>query len=73
VRFERILAKDSARRSFNEILARFLITEYSETIYYRNLFTWAADRIVFVDTATGHPCARPDLPDELFVPLKVNG
>lgn len=71
-RFERVLAKDRARRSFSEVLARFLITEYSETIYYRNLFSWAGEKMVFVDGVTDRPCAKPDLPGNLFVPLRVN-
>jgi uridine kinase len=71
-RLDRILGKDAGRRSFNEILARFLITEYSETIYYRNLFAWARQKLVFLDTATGHPCAAPELPENLFVPMKIN-
>lgn len=72
VRFERILAKDRARRSFSEVLARFLITEYSETIYYRNLFSWAGEKMVFVDGVSDRPCAKPELPGDLFVPLRVN-
>ena len=70
-RFARLVAKDAARRSFNEILARFLITEYSETIYYRNLFAWAADRMSFVDAEKATPCPQPELPGDLFVPLRV--
>ncbi len=72
LRFDRLLQKDSGRRSFNDILARFLITEYSETIYYQNLFSWARERITFIDGATGHPCAPPDLPADLFVPLRMS-
>ena len=71
-RFERILKKDLQRRSFNDVLARFLITEYSETIYYKNLFSWARDKMIFIDTLTGHPCSEPVLPIDLFVPLRIN-
>ncbi len=71
-RFDRILVKDSKRRSFSEILARFLITEYSETMYYKNLFSWEQDKLVFIDTNTGRPCAKPKLPSDLFVPFRVN-
>jgi len=70
-RFDRILKKDIERRSFNDVLARFLITEYSETIYYKNLFSWAHEKLVFVDTVTDRPCSKPDLPGDLFVPLRV--
>lgn len=71
-RFDRILKKDLERRSFNDVLARFLITEYSETIYYKNLFSWAHEKLLFVDTASDRPCSKPDLPADLFVPLRVN-
>lgn len=71
IRFERILAKDQGRRSFNEILARFLITEYSETLHYRALIASAQDRMLFIDSETGQPADRPDLPDQLFIPLQV--
>jgi uridine kinase len=71
IRFDRILEKDIKRRSFNDVLARFLITEYSETIYYKNLFSWARDKLVFVDALSNHPCPMPDLPGDLFVPLRV--
>jgi uridine kinase len=71
LRFERILAKDQGRRSFNEILARSLITEYSETLHYRNLFAESRDRIVFLNAITGQPMGAPQLPNELFIPLRV--
>lgn len=72
IRFQRLLLKDSGKRSFSEICARFLITEYSETIYYKNLFKWANDRILFLDGLTGLPCGRPDFPKDLFIPLRSN-
>jgi uridine kinase len=71
LRFQRVVAKDAARRSFNEIAARFLITEYSETIYYRNLFNWARGQLAFVDTDQCRLVAQPPLPSDLFVPLRV--
>jgi hypothetical protein len=71
IRFGRILAKDQGRRSFNEILARFLITEYSETLHYRALFSSVQDRLLFIESGTGQPAGRPELPAELFIPLQV--
>ncbi len=71
VRFQRLMEKDRGRRSFNEMLARFLITEYSETLYYRNLFKWAEDKIIVVDAVTGLPRGWPELPSDVFVPLRV--
>ena len=70
-RLDRIFAKDSSRRSFNDVLARFLITEYSETIYYRNLFEWSREKLTFIDTSTGRRCAPPALAEDHFIPLRV--
>ena len=73
VRFQRLILKDSGRRSFGEICARFLITEYSETIYYLNLLKFASDRIIFIDSATGLPRSKPNFSTEnLFIPVRVN-
>ncbi len=71
VRFQRLMDKDISRRSFNEILARFLITEYSETQYYQNLMNWAVEKIIFIDGVTGIPCGKPPLPSDVFIPLRV--
>ena len=51
IRFERILSKDLGRRSLNEVLARFLITEYSESIYYRQLFEYCHDKILTINSS----------------------
>lgn len=72
VRFQRLVEKDLGRRSFNEIIARFLITEYSETLYYRRMLQWAESKVVFLDSLTGLPCRRPNLTPELFIPLPVS-
>ncbi len=71
VRFQRLMKKDLGRRTFNEILARFLLTEYSETLYYRMMLEWAEGKIVFIDELTGIPCSKPAFPSELFIPLHV--
>jgi cytidylate kinase len=71
VRFQRLLEKDQGRRSFNEILARFLITEYSETLYYGKLLQWVGDKVIFIDGLTGLPRGRPELSPDLFIPLHV--
>lgn len=71
VRFQRLMKKDLGRRTFNEILARFLITEYSETLYYRMMLEWAESKTVFIDGLTGIPCSKPVFPSDLFIPLHV--
>jgi len=71
VRFQRLAKKDRDRRAFNEIVARFLVTEYSETLYYRLMFEWAERKIIFIDGLTGLPCGKPVFPSDLFIPLHV--
>lgn len=71
LRFERIVRKDKERRSFNEIVARFLITEFSEATYYHRLFAWAREKLIFIDSLSGQPCA-PFVPaSDLFIPLRM--
>jgi hypothetical protein len=65
------MKKDLGRRTFNEILARFLITEYSETLYYRMMLEWAESKTIFIDGLTGMPCSKPVFPSDLFIPLHV--
>lgn len=48
-RLQRIIKKDYSRRTINEILARFLITEYSETKYYKFLFDFYKKPIVILN------------------------
>lgn len=71
IRFQRLVDKDFGRRSFNEILARFLITEYSETLYYGKMLQWVEGKVVFLDGLTGLPRGRPELSPSLFIPLSV--
>lgn len=51
-RLNRLLDKDCGRRTFNEILARFLITEYSESHSYDMVFRWYRDKIITVGETT---------------------
>lgn len=37
-RFQRLCSRDSYKRTFTELLARFLLTEFAENMYYANLF-----------------------------------
>lgn len=48
-RLARLIKKDSSRRELGEILARFLITEFSENLYYHYLLAVHKDKINFVD------------------------
>tara|TARA_E500000178_G_scaffold294410_1_gene299740 strand:+ start:112 stop:807 length:696 start_codon:yes stop_codon:yes gene_type:complete len=71
-RFNNILKKDINRRSFNEICARYLITEYSENLYYSKLFTLVKDKLVFFNVEIGDPINEPLLEDNLYIPLKCS-
>lgn len=72
VRLERLIQKDAARRNVTEIVARFLITEYSETLYYQHLFENQREKIFFVN---GNGAFIPHPPDvlasESFIPLPL--
>ena len=46
-RFNRLVSKDIGRRSFGEIVARFLVTEYSENLYYASTLKYYD--MLFVD------------------------
>lgn len=72
MRFQRLVQKDRDRRSFEDIVARFLVTEYSETLYYRNLIRWTGSRLTFVDAATYQPVAPPTLPRSLYIPVPID-
>lgn len=72
VRLSRILDKDAGRRSLGEIVARFLITEYSESIYYRQLLNSYSDKVFFVDNAGSFiSCPSDVLSSDCFIPLPV--
>lgn len=70
IRFNRLVAKDHNRRSFREIAARFLITEYSESKAYEQLFAWYRDNVIFVndqgEETLYNPQAQPN-----FIPIAV--
>jgi len=48
-RFFRLLEKDNTRRNFHEIIARWLITSYSENIANKIMFDKFSDKIITID------------------------
>lgn len=48
-RFKRLVERDSFKRSFDELLERFVITNYAENMCYANLFKHHANKIKVVD------------------------
>jgi len=48
IRLDRLINKDKNRRTITEIIARFLITEYSENMHYKNLFKYYEDKIICI-------------------------
>lgn len=72
IRLNRLIQKDLGRRSLNEILARFLITEYSENKHHNFLFTYYKDKIKVVDENYNFTSLNPNLfKDSQFVPLPI--
>jgi len=72
VRLERLLSKDAGRRSVTEIVSRFLITEYSERLYYEHLFDSQREKMYFVNgEGTFIPCPQDVLSRESFIPLPL--
>lgn len=72
IRLERILEKDAERRNVNEIIARFMITEYSESLYYKHLLETYPDKIFFVNQH-GSFIEYPSelLTEDYFIPIPI--
>jgi len=68
--FERILKKDSSRRSLSEIIARTLITTYSENIFLRSLLEGFAFKTVICDS-DGIFAPYPEIHDPLHIPVPI--
>lgn len=49
LRFNRLLKKDRTRRHFIEIINRYMITNYSENLYFNNVLSLFKDKIIFID------------------------
>ena len=72
VRFKRIMKKDAGRRSLIEILARFMITEYSEQSYYHHILNFHNDKLFFVDTNSKFiPFPEEILTKDAFIPVPI--
>jgi len=69
LRFQRLLEKDKNRRTLNEILARFLITEYSENLYYTELFKEYGDRIIILQDGQPIPFRNEILTTQQYIPI----
>lgn len=72
VRIARLLEKDKNRRSTSEILARFLVTEYSENLYYKNVLSKFVDKII---TINGEYVITPPMlnhfPADYYIPFPI--
>lgn len=49
LRFRRIVERDSHKRSFEELIARYLITQYAERINHNYIFQNYSDKITCID------------------------
>jgi uridine kinase len=72
IRFDRIFNKDIARRNISEIISRFLITEYSESMYHEHLINCYKDKIFYADSE-GSFIPKPSdvIASECFIPLPI--
>jgi len=72
-RLERLISKDLNRRSLNEILARFFITEYSEYIHYKMLFKLHKNqsKLIVLDSFYNIIANFKLEEDKQFIPLPI--
>lgn len=72
IRLQRLLIKDSKRRSPQEIAARFLITEYSEAVFYKHLFKNYKDKITAIN-GDGNiiPIFNEKFEDDFYLPIRL--
>lgn len=72
IRFDRIFKKDITRRNMSEIISRFLITEYSESIYHNQLINLYKDKIFYADS-NGSFIPKPSdiIARDCFIPLPI--
>lgn len=66
-----MLVKDRIRRTTTEIVARFLITQYSEGLYYSNLYKWYGDRTVWIDREGNLVPRKQKRIQREFIPVEV--
>lgn len=71
VRFNRLLERDKYKRDFHDALDRFLITEYSETIYYRQMLQKFSGKIVVLDEDFKMMKFLPYFPEKLSIPVRL--
>lgn len=70
-RFSKLVNRDSHKRSFNELIDRFLITEYSEALYYKRLFENYWNKIFVVGTNYEFLNFFPYFEDSYSLPTRV--
>jgi uridine kinase len=70
-RFNRLLERDWHKRPFYQAVRRFLITEYSEGIYYRSLFSRWGNKIVYIDSNYNFMYQPPKFQNEYVLPYEV--
>lgn len=70
-RFYRLLERDSHKRDFHTALDRFMITEYSETIYYKAMYNLFAYKIVTVDENLEQMQFELEFPSHLSIPVRL--
>jgi uridine kinase len=73
VRLNRSINKDLGRRSLHDILARFFITEYSESLHYRFLLENYKEKLFIVDENYNQINLRDDIfaPPADYLPIRI--
>lgn len=68
--FERIMKKDYLRRSFSEILARHLVTTYSENIFFNFLLDKFHQKLLVCNSG-GFLCEFPKIEEVKMIPVPI--
>lgn len=71
-RFNRLTLRDGKKRSFEELIHRFLITEYSENLYIKNYLLKVKHKLGIMNGAGNYTTKDISIGrDEVFLPLGV--
>lgn len=70
-RFNRLIERDSGKRTFKELLARFLLTEYAENLHYNHLFKYYKNKMIGVEHDKFAPIDISFLQEKQYCPIMV--
>jgi len=70
-RFSRLFDRDWNKRSFIELIDRFLITEYSENLYYKNILSKTENNIIYINSEGKLSDKDYCVNEDCSIPLKI--